>query len=195
MGNIYLLQKQYDKAIEYLLKDIKISEKIIDNKNTMFAYQLLAKIYIANNEIAKARIYLDMAEKKALSFDYYQSEELDILKLKLSIIGNDQKEELEIRKRISYLEDHVKNTDGPEIINQAQLLVQKAKYEGQIDQVSTNLQEASFQKRIVSVISGLLLLILFFLFRYFTEKLKKKSNKTKKTELILKTQNSIMKKK
>ena len=161
----------------------------------MFAYQLLAKIYIANNEIAKARIYLDMAEKKALSFDYYQSEELDILKLKLSIIGNDQKEELEIRKRISYLEDHVKNTDGPEIINQAQLLVQKAKYEGQIDQVSTNLQEASFQKRIVSVISGLLLLILFFLFRYFTEKLKKKSNKTKKTELILKTQNSIMKKK
>lgn len=186
MGHLFLKQNQYEKATEYLKKDIAISEKLGNAKNTMYAYQLLAKTYIAKKDNELAKQYLEKAEKIALSHEYYRSEELEILKIQLSIIPDNYKEELAIRKRISQLEEYVKENDGQEVLNTAQLLVQKTKYEAQIDQVNNNLQEASLHKKIVTVLSAVLLILAFFLYKYFHIKLKKRKKQNDEDLLLSK---------
>lgn len=174
LGDLYLKQNDFEKAIKYINDDIVISEKVGNKKNTMYAYQLLAKTYIAKKNNNKAKEYLEKAEKIALSNTYYKSEELDILKLRLSIIPDNHRDELSIRKRISELENIVKENDGQEVLNTAQLLVQKTKYEGEIDRVNENLQEAAFQKKLISILSGALLVIALLIYRYYKVKLKKR---------------------
>ena len=172
IGSIFLQKKQYDKAIISIKKDILISEKVENPKNNMYAYQLLAKAYIGQKKLTEADLYLDQAEKIALSYDYFRGEELDILKLRLATVGENQQKELSLRKKIAELEEFSKTTDGEEIVNTANLLVQKAKYESQIDQANTDLKESSFQKKAISSVLGLLILISFFLYRSYRSKLK-----------------------
>lgn len=174
LGSLSLKQKNYAKALELIQKDIEISEKEGNAKNTMFAHLLMAKTYIAQKENDKANFSLDKAEKVALSNDYYKSNVIDILKLRLLTIGNNEQKELLIRKKISELEHLTKNTDGAEVINKAQLLLQKAKYESEINRVNSHLEEISLQKKIGIGLLILLIIILFLTYKFLDIKLKKK---------------------
>ncbi|WP_027377725.1 tetratricopeptide repeat protein [Kaistella palustris] len=172
IGNALFEKKLYTEAETALLKDIQISEKLGNRKNAMFAYQLLAKNYIAQGKMKQALAFLDQAQEVAVSSPYFKSEELNILKMRLKALDDNSPDELSIRKRIAELEDYGKQTDGETVVNTAQLLIQKAKYESQIDKVNSDLQDAAFQKRVFIGVLFALLIIALFLYKFFKIKLK-----------------------
>jgi serine phosphatase RsbU (regulator of sigma subunit) len=58
MSLIYLARKEYDKALFYLLKDLRASE---DEPNTTNAYLGIGEVYMAKKQFPTAKAYLDSA--------------------------------------------------------------------------------------------------------------------------------------
>jgi tetratricopeptide (TPR) repeat protein len=61
LGLIYEKNQDYPSAIKMIQKDIQISERFQAEQNTMFAYTVLARLFLANNQVLEA----DKALKKA----------------------------------------------------------------------------------------------------------------------------------
>ena len=183
LGNLAQIDERnhdYENAIKLVLEDIRISEETKSEKNLMYAYTLLARLYIANNQIDKAKIAIEKAGKIATSKSYFKINELDILKLRLNILQNDSKkdEELAIRRRIEILEDSLNKTDGVLPLNQANWLMQKRKYQQNIASANQKFATQSFWKNVIFTVASLLLLVVFFIF------LKAKNQEKKKRILM-----------
>lgn len=181
-GIIYERNHDYATAIKLLLQDIQISERFKAQQNTMFAYTVLARLYIANNQISEADSALKKADLIAKSKSYFKINELEILKLKLEIIYNQKTGgELAVRRRIGVLEDSLNKTDGIMPLNQANWMMQKRNYQQNIASTENELSKQSFIKNLIFVASGLLiLLILFIIFNTKSrEKLRQMQNDNK----------------
>ncbi len=89
--------RNWEKAEEYLLKDISISKQHNSQRNTMFAQIQLGNLYYKKNNLDKALAVLNPAEKYAQSKSNLKGFEEQIAKLKLAIAikQNDDKTELE----------------------------------------------------------------------------------------------------
>ncbi|WP_170167649.1 tetratricopeptide repeat protein [Kaistella jeonii] len=180
LGLIYEKEHDYPNAIKIVREDIQISERFKCEQNVMFAYTILARLLIANDQILEADIVLKKADLIAKSKSYFKINELEILKLKLEIIykQNKGRDELGVRRRIGILEDSLNKTDGILPLNQANWMMQKRNYQQNIASTKQELSKELFWKNLIFIASGLL--ILFVLFIIF---------KSKKTEKIRKTQN------
>ena len=183
LGNLAQIDERnhdYENAIKLVLEDIRISEETKSEKNLMYAYTLLARLYIANNQIDKAKIAVEKAGKIATSKSYFKINELDILKLRLNILQNDSRkdEELAIRRRIEILEDSLNKTDGVLPLNQANWLMQKRRYQQNIASANQKFATQSFWKNVIFTVASLLLLVVFFIF------LKAKNQEKKKRILM-----------
>lgn len=116
------------RAIELLQKDIQISERFQAEQNTMFAYTVSPRLFIANNQVLEADEALKKADFIAKSKPYFKTNELEILKLKLQIIykQNNGGDELGVRRRIGILEDSLsKKNRWSFATNQANWMLQK----------------------------------------------------------------------
>ncbi|MBF8455697.1 tetratricopeptide repeat protein [Kaistella sp. G5-32] len=163
-GIIYERNHDYANAIKLLLQDIQISERFKAQQNTMFAYTVLARLYIANNQISEADSALKKADLIAKSKSYFKINELEILKLKLEIIYNQKTGgELAVRRRIGVLEDSLNKTDGIMPLNQANWMMQKRNYQQNIASTESELSKQSFIKNLIFVASGLLILLILFI--------------------------------
>lgn len=170
LAQIYERNKDYKTAIQLVLEDIRISEDTKNEKNLMYAYTLLTRLYISNDQINEAKLTVEKACEIATSKSYFKINELDILKLRLNILQNDNKEheELKVRRRIEILEDSLNKTDGVLPLNQANWLMQKRKYQQNLAMTNKKLATESYWKNVIFTVAGILLFIVLFVF--FTAK-------------------------
>lgn len=166
----------YSNAIKLLNEDIVISENLGARQNTMFANTVLAKIYLRMNLIPEAEKALSKANKIAKTKSYFKINELDILKLKLTILQkkNQPNEELEARRRIATLEDSLNKTDGVLPLNQANWMLQKRKFQSNITTAKKQLKKESLVKNTSIVTAAFLLAFLIIIIIGFKKREKKK---------------------
>ena len=176
IGRIRETQGNFKEAVQLLEKDIAISEKLGTDQNTMFAYTVLAKVFLKDQQWKKAESAADKAEAIAQTKPYYQNNELEIIKLKLDIYSKQNRtgEELTARRKMKVLEDSLKFTDGALPLIHANLMAQKAKYQLQMQKVDEDLQKESLIAKTAVVIAVLVAFLLTFNFFHSKRKERKR---------------------
>ncbi|WP_373707486.1 tetratricopeptide repeat protein [Kaistella sp.] len=190
LAQIYERNKDHKTAIQLVLEDVRISKETKSEKNLMYAYTLLTRLYIANNQIDEAKVTVKKACEIATSKSYFKINELDILKLRLTILQNESREheELGIRRRIEILEDSLNKTDGVLPLNQANWLMQKRKYQQNIASTNQKFATESFWKNVIFATASLVLLGILFVF--FKAKNQEKKKRVLMEEKIVDYENS-----
>ena len=190
LAQIYEQNKDYKTAIKLALEDVQISIALKNEKNMMYAYTLLTRLYIANNQIEEAKLTVEKAAEIATSKSYFKINELDILKLKLNILQNESKEyeELSVRRRIEILEDSLSKTDGILPRNQSNWMMQKRKYQQDLEKTNQKFATESFWKNVIFTIASILFLMTMLFF--FTAKRREKNKRLKMEEKIVEFENS-----
>lgn len=182
-----LLQKQgqLTKAIELVKKDLYYSQVANDSKNTMFASILLAKYELANNNKQSAKKALEEAEKIAITKQYYNVSELEIVKLKLDLIDpNAFDEELILRRKLSELEEKIKLTDGENNIVRTNWVLQKQKFQSKLDKEKESKENQSIIFSIVIAIVIITLIYASIWFLKYNKRQKKKNIQVQESERL-----------
>lgn len=163
-------QKKYTEALELLNEDVRISKKLKEDKNTMFALTALGRIYLKMNKFDIAAIVLDQALEIAILKPYFKRSELDIVLLKLELIKfiPNETKELDLRRRLAVLGDSLKSTDGEEQIQLLKWQIQKTKYHQKLREAEIQYKKLKTRKRVFGIIivfSVLMLLYIYYLQR------------------------------
>lgn len=179
LGNLALVQQQkgnFRLAISLIKKDIEISEKMQSNQNTMYASILLAELNIKINKLDQAEEILKKAEEISNSKSYFEKSELQIIKLRLDILKQQNKtdNELILRRRMIVLEDSIKNKDGDIAINEANWIIRKANFQKNLNKANNQFKRESAVKNIYAVVVIMTFLLAFFIFLSFKKQLKKR---------------------
>ncbi|MEA9414066.1 hypothetical protein [Flavobacterium sp. PL02] len=173
---IYEKKGDYKTALELLQKDIDYSEKYKDEKNSMYASILMAKILLKEQDTSRANALLQKAEKIALSKPYYNNSLKDIIELKLNILnGKDPEKELSLRRELKKIEESLLKTDGETALTRANWFVQKAKYENRVKNTQLQYEHESKMKNIYILLVILAILLSIFIFFSFKKRLKNNS--------------------
>lgn len=179
IGNLALIKQKngnIEDAISLLNKDLRISEKTENDQNTIYASALLIELYIENKDWDKAGETLKKIKNFKGSKTYSQKKELEIIKLELKILQHQNKTngELSLRRRMSVLEESLKNKEDDMAIGKANWMIQKTKFEKKIDKAENQIKKESELKNFYAIIIILFLLLSFFLFKNFKKQLKTK---------------------
>lgn len=177
LGNLALVEQQkgnFQSAISLIKKDIKISELKQSHQNTMYASILLAEVYVKNNNLNQAEELLKKAEKISNSKSYFEKSELQIIKLRLDILKKQNKtdNELTLRRRMTVLEDSIKNKDSDIALNEANWMIRKAKFQQNINKANDQFKHESVMKNVYALIIVLFVLLALFIFLNFKKQLK-----------------------
>lgn len=169
LGSLALLHQKkgnIDKAIALIKQDIALSESCKNNQNTMYALTLLSEFYLEKNAVDSAEKTLNKAEVIAHSKLYYNVSELKIIKLKLAILQKQNKSdgELQLRRRLSVLEDSLKTKDGEEAIKNSNWTISKNEFQQKINKSALENQRESYFKNIFALFAVLITLISFVIF-------------------------------
>jgi tetratricopeptide (TPR) repeat protein len=169
LGNLALVkQKKGDllPAISLLKKDIEISEEHKSNQNTMYASILLAELYVENKELNQAEKVLKKAAEIANSKSYFKKAELQIIKLKLAILDQQKRSdnELVLRRRMVVLEDSLKNKDGDLAIRNANWIIQKTKFQQNINKTTNQVKHETAIKKSYAIVIVLAFMSALFIF-------------------------------
>lgn len=190
LGNLALVYQKkgkLEKAISLVKEDIQISEKLQSHKNTMYASILLSQLYLETNQLEAAETVLKNAKTIACSKSYYKTSELKIIQLKLDLLQRQNKtnNELELRRRMSLLEDSVKTRGGILAINNLNWVLEKTKFQQKIDKTNTQYKQESILKNIYAFIVLLLILLAFFIYLNFKKRLKNKQLEYKQKAVFM----------
>lgn len=170
IGDLALIKQQkgdYKSAISLLEKDIQISENKKNSQNTIYASILLAKLHIVDKNFDKAETVLNNIQSIVRTKSYFEKLELQIIELKLEILGSKNKieNELELRRRMIVLEDSLKKKDGDEAINRAHWVIQKTKFKKNITKSEDKFKHESALKKIYGVLIIFVIIIAFIILR------------------------------
>ncbi len=168
LGRIQEVRGNLKAAIQLLQRDISISENLGADQNTMFAYTVLTRMLLKDNQLKEAEEAALKAEVIAKTKHYFQNTELEIIKLKLEIYVQQNRpvEELAARRKMKILEDSLKYKDGDLALSQAKLMAQKTRYRYQIEKADAELKRESLITKIALAIAGIGLFLLLFNFFY-----------------------------
>ncbi|AYN04024.1 tetratricopeptide repeat protein [Flavobacterium sp. 140616W15] len=173
---IYEKRGDYKTALQLLEKDIDYSKKYKDEKNNMYALILMAKILLKNQDTSKATIFLQKAEKIALSKSYYNNSLKDIIELKLDILnGSDPEKELLLRRELKRIDDSLLKTDGENALRKANWFVQKTKYKNELKEAQKQNRQEIKTKNIYAIIVILAVLLSVSILIIFKKRLKNSS--------------------
>ncbi|MFD2908656.1 tetratricopeptide repeat protein [Flavobacterium ardleyense] len=174
LAGLFEENKNWAKAEEFLLKDIAISKEHNGERNTMYAQIQLGNLYYKKNNYDKALEVLNPAEIYARSKSNLKGFEEQIAKLKLAIAikQNDDKTELEQRRRLDTLSLYVSKTDGEQVINRINLEARKENIKLQLVAAKAQAEKQVLIKKIVIGISVVLLCLIILMFIVYKRKLK-----------------------
>lgn len=177
LGELALIHHQRgesEMAVEFLLKDIKLSEKNDNKRNTMYAQIQLGRLYFDLGELKKAQDILSGALQYAKTKTYLKGYEKEILEiqLKIAITQEDDRTELATRRELDLINHHISLTNGQEIINKINWQTQKERIQWELDAKKAKLERSSLLKWIWSIVSVLLSLIILLLFKGYRKRLK-----------------------
>lgn len=182
MGDLALIskeKKEYQTAITLLKKDIQISEQYKSDQNTMYASILLSEVLIKNKQLEEAQYFLKKAENIAISKSYFKKSELQVIKLKLELLKfkNSSEDELNLRRRMIVIEDSLQNEDGDLAINKANWIIEKDKYQQNLNEAKKAVKYESTLKNFYIIIFTMLFCMALLLFIYFKKQYKKRQLK------------------
>lgn len=165
LATLFDKNKNWEKAEEYLLKDIAISKEHNGERNTMFAQIQLGNLYYKKNQYEKALQVLNPAEDYAKSKSNLKGFEEQIAKLKLAIAirQNDDKTELQQRRKLDTLSLFVSQTEGEQVINKINLETEKENIKLQLASEKQKVEKQLLVKKIVIIISFILFAITLLL--------------------------------
>ena len=172
LASLFEQDKNWKKAEEYLLKDIEISKENNGERNTMFAQIQLGNLYFKKSDYPKALEFLNPAEKYAKSKTNLKGFEEEIAKLKLAIAikQNDDKTELQQRRKLDTLSLYVSKTDGEQVVNKINLETQKENIRLQSVAEKQKIEKQLLIRKIGLMISLVLLTITILLFIVYRRK-------------------------
>ena len=175
LAQIYLHQKEFEKAEKLLKEDIRISQAEKSDRNTMFAQMLLSKLYIKTNELVKSKEILSNVESYVKDKNYLKSYEKDIAeqRLKIAIEERDLQSELQERRKIDSLSVYFAQKDGKEAVNKVNFEAQKSKIEQQLNKEKEKSKKESLFRWVMTISSFLLIALLIV--NYFSHKKKRKN--------------------
>ena len=176
LATLFEKNKNWEKAEEYLLKDIAISKEHNAQRNTMFAQIQLGNLYYKKNKYEKALEVLNPAEDYAKSKSNLKGFEEQIAKLKLAIAiqQNDDKTELQQRRKLDTLSLYVSQTEGEQVINKINLETEKENIKLQLEAEKQKIEKQLLFNNLIMIIGVVLFCLLILIFIMNKRKLKYK---------------------
>lgn len=174
LASLFDKNKKWEKAEEYLLQDIAISKEHNGERNTMFAQIQLGNLYYKKNKYEKALEVLKPAEDYAKSKSNLKGFEEQIAKLKLAIAiqQNDDKTELQQRRKLDTLSLYVSQTEGEQVINKINLETEKENIKLQLVAEKQKAEKQLLIRQIELTLSLVLLTITILLLIVYRRKVK-----------------------
>ena len=188
LGDLALIhfdEKEYQKAIELLQKDIKISIKNNADRNTMYAQILLSKVYVETKNFEKAKQTLALANEYVLSKEYLKSHAYEIAEVNLAIAlkTNDTALELQSRRALDVLGADIVNKDGQEAIKLVGWETQKEKFNTKLEAEKAKVEKANLMIVIICGIVVFIIVVTFFIVRSIQLRFKNKEAQYEKNIL------------
>lgn len=177
LGNlavIYWGRGDLNKAVDLLLEDIVYSERYGSKQNTMYAYILLARIYVDQGKLTEAENAINHAAQFPATKAYLKRSEKEIEEVRLAIAvkRNDDHSELLARRKLIQLSDSLQLWNSDEKLQQLKWLADKQKYIHRIALGKEQFEKELFKKRAYSIVAVLLFALSFSLYFLFRRKLK-----------------------
>lgn len=174
LARIYIKQKNWNKAEEFLQEDISLSETVGNDRNTMFARLQLGKMYWEKADINKAYNTLTKVQQYAGSKSYLKGFEYDAVELLLEIAihKNDSTTELFLRRKLDTLYKIVKHIEGKEAISKISLETQKENILWELNAEKSKVEKASLLRLTWASLSFLLIVVVILLYLYNKRRLK-----------------------
>ena len=188
LGDLALIhfdQKEYQKAIELLQKDIQISIKNKADRNTMYAQILLSKVYVETKNFDKAKQTLALANDYVSSKNYLKSYAYEIAQVNLSIAlqTNDVALELQSRRALAELGADIVNKDGQEAIKLVGWETQKEQFNAKLEAEKAKVEKANLKVLIICGIVVFIVVVTFFIVRSIQLRFKNKEAEYQKNML------------
>ena len=188
LGDLALIhfdQKEYQKAIELLQKDIQISIKNKADRNTMYAQILLSKVYVETKNFDKAKQTLALANDYVSSKNYLKSYAYEIAQVNLSIAlqTNDIALELQSRRALDELGADILNKDGKEAIKLIGWETQKEQFNAKLEAEKAKVEKANLKVLIICGIVVFIVVVTFFIVRSIQLRFKNKEAEYQKNML------------
>jgi serine phosphatase RsbU (regulator of sigma subunit)/Tfp pilus assembly protein PilF len=199
LGNIYMSKNDHDKAFDYYFKALKLRKEIDDKDALGSSYLLIGSLYLRKKQALKAREYLQKCLEigKEISAKPIVMQAYKGLSRCDSLDGNYKNAYINYQL-FSEVKDSIYTAEVNEETAKAQALYETEKKDKEIQllnkdketQAVISLEESKKQKIIIiSVVSGLLLLLIFSGFMYNRFKV------TQKQKHIIETQKEIVEEK
>lgn len=188
LGDLALIhfdQKEYQKAIELLQKDIQISIKNKADRNTMYAQILLSKVYVETKNFDKAKQTLALANDYVSSKNYLKSYAYEIAQVNLSIAlqTNDIALELQSRRTLAKLAADIMYKDGQEAIKLVGWETQKEQFNAKLEAEKAKVEKANLKVLIICGIVVFIVVVTFFIVRSIQLRFKNKEAEYQKNML------------
>lgn len=188
LGDLALIhfdQKEYQKAIELLQKDIEISIKNKADRNTMYAQILLSKAFVETKNFDKAKQTLALANDYVSSKNYLKSYAYEIAQVNLSIAlqTNDIALELQSRRALAELGADIVNKDGQEAIKLVGWETQKEQFNAKLEAEKAKVEKANLKVLIICGIVVFIVVLTFFIVRSIQLRFKNKEAEYQKNML------------
>lgn len=176
LGNqalIYRGKGDFGKAVDLLLEDLVYSEGN-NNQNTMYAYILLARVYVDMGKLDLAENAINRAAHYAAQKVYLKRSEKEIteIRLQIAVKRHDDHSELLARRRLILLNDSLQLWNSDEKLQQLKWLADQQKYIHKIELGKEQFEKELFKKRAYSIVVVLLLALSISLYFLFNRKLK-----------------------
>ncbi|OXA91836.1 ATP-dependent transcriptional regulator [Flavobacterium hibernum] len=193
LGNLAVVKQKkgdFKTAISLVKKDISISKSQKSDQNTMYASILLAELYVADKNFEEAIQVLNDAQDIARSKQYFEKSELQIIQIQLEILQKQGKtdNELMLRRRMLILQDSLETKDGDMAINKSNWMIQKTKFQQNINRTKAQYKHETSVKNIYAIITILAFVLLITLYFIFKKHLKKRQFEYKQNVTSLKTE-------
>lgn len=188
LGDLALIhfdQKEYQKAIELLQKNIEISIKNKADRNTMYAQILLSKAFVETKNFDKAKQTLALANDYVSSKNYLKSYAYEIAQVNLSIAlqTNDIALELQSRRALAELGADIVNKDGQEAIKLVGWETQKEQFNAKLEAEKAKVEKANLKVLIICGIVVFIVVLTFFIVRSIQLRFKNKEAEYQKNML------------
>lgn len=188
LGDLALIhfdQKEYQKAIELLQKDIEISIKNKADRNTMYAQILLSKVYVETKNFDKAKQTLALANDYVSSKNYLKSYAYEIAQVDLAIAlqTNDIALELQSRRTLAKLAADIMYKDGQEAIKLVGWETQKEQFNAKLEAEKAKVEKANLKVLIICGIVVFIVVVTFFIVRSIQLRFKNKEAEYQKNML------------
>jgi len=187
IADLELKRKNYNKAIELLKQDITISSKHNSDQNTMFALNLLSKVYFEKGDIKNSEKHLLEAKKYAVSKSHFRSFEYEINEMivKIAKIKGDDQQELMARRRLEKLKDSLMDYDAKETVLRVGWEAQKKQLQMKLEKDHAEMETESYLKVSAILVSGMLLIMMALIIRSYRIKMRGKKSEYDRKVLTL----------